>query len=518
MLCLRRGLRRITSCLLVSLLLSTVAASACLAEERAGLLEALNSIRADELQDHVDALASDDFEGREGGRRGGRAAGDLLGQHFADSGLKGGGQDGGFFQPFRSSHRNILGLLEGSDPELKKEIIVVGAHYDHVGYGHRRNSYGPWGYIHNGADDNASGVAGILEALDAFVSLVTPPRRSILFALWDGEEQGLLGSKHFMREPTVDRDQIVFAVNVDMIGRLRNQRLMVFGTRTGYGLRRLVSECNQDLPLVLDFDWEMKANSDHYPFLSNQVPYVMLHTGMHDDCHRPSDDAHLINSTGMQHSSRLLFNLVYALAEQDQMSEFRTACRRESPSQRKQVERPIAARPPRLGVRWQPESVDEGLKLDKIQPNSAAARSGLKVGDLLVSFDGQPVTETTKFAQQVLAARSPVRATVRRGGELLELELELDQQPTRVGVSWREDDASPGTVLLTRVIPNSPAWTAGIRPGDRVYAVCGHRFLGTEDFVQLVTSLPSPLEVTFERDGRVQDVSLDVPPPTATEL
>jgi S1-C subfamily serine protease len=171
-----------------------------------------------------------------------------------------------------------------------------------------------------------------------------------------------------------------------------------------------------------------------------------------------------------------------------------------------------------MGIRWQPGSAGEGLKLDRIQPNSAAARSGLKVGDRLVRFDGQEVDDTQRFVQQVLAAQSPVQIAVKRGDEILEMPLELDQQPTRVGISWREDDAEPGSVLLTRVIPNSPASLAGLRLGDRIYDVCGQPFDGTEEFVQLVTTMPSPLELTVERNGQIQHISFDVPPPTTTEL
>jgi hypothetical protein len=443
-----------------------------------------------------------------------------LAQHFAASGLRGAGTDGGFLQPFGRGHRNILGLLEGNDPQLKQEVIVIGAHYDHVGYGTRRNSYGPWGYIHNGADDNASGVAGVLETLEAYTSLLGPPRRSILFALWDGEEQGLLGSKHFLANPTVPKENLVFAVNVDMIGRLRNQRLVVFGTRTSYGLRRLLAENNRDVPLELDFDWEIKANSDHHPFFANQIPYIMLHTGMHDDCHRPSDDAHLINASGMEQVARLLFNVTHVLAERDELADFRTACWRETPAHRKHLDRPLAPRPPRLGVRWKGDATEDGLLLVSIERGSAAARSELQIGDRLIEFNGKPVHDTQQFIGDVLAAPTPVQVVVLRGEqhERVEMSLELNQAPTRVGISWREDDAEPETVLLTRIIPGSPADLAELRTGDRIYAVAGRTFAGTEQFIRLVTTLPGPLELTIERGGQVQTVSVPVPPPLQTAL
>jgi Zn-dependent M28 family amino/carboxypeptidase len=112
---------------------------------------------------------------------------------------------------------------------LKREVIVVGAHYDHVGYGSQSNSFGPWGYVHNGADDNASGISGLLEVIDAMLAAKPAPRRSVLFAFFDGEEKGLLGSKHWVAQPTVPRTHIACMINVDMIGRMQHDRVEIYG-------------------------------------------------------------------------------------------------------------------------------------------------------------------------------------------------------------------------------------------------------------------------------------------------
>ena len=127
---------------------------------------------------------------------------------------------------------NLIGYLAGSRAEWSEQSVLVTAHYDHVGYGTRRNSFGPLGYIHNGADDNASGTAALLEVMQAFVNLPEPPRRTVVFAAWDGEEQGLLGSKHWTNYPTIPLDNVRMLINMDMLGRLRNKRLEVFGSRT----------------------------------------------------------------------------------------------------------------------------------------------------------------------------------------------------------------------------------------------------------------------------------------------
>jgi acetylornithine deacetylase/succinyl-diaminopimelate desuccinylase-like protein len=200
----------------------------------ADLAAARASITAGDAKRHVDALADDTFEGREAGSRGGRAAGAYIVEELARLGLEPAGDDvagpdgvrqRSFFQPFSPAPspptaqpapqaaskppggvmRNILALLPGQDPAVSGELVVASAHYDHVGYGNATNSFGPIGLIHNGADDNASGVAGLIEVAEACVRLPSRPRRTILFAFWDGEEKGLLGSSHFIRERPANR-------------------------------------------------------------------------------------------------------------------------------------------------------------------------------------------------------------------------------------------------------------------------------------------------------------------------
>src|SRR5262245_16819132 len=199
------------------------------AASAAAILAATNSITAEDAQSFINTLADDSLEGRETGTRGGRAAGAYLGQQFQQFHLRGGGIDGGYYQPFGGSSRNLLGWIEGSDPELKKQYVFVTAHYDHVGYGNSRTSLGGIGQIHNGADDNASGDAGVLETAKAFTVLGQAPKRSVMFALWDAEEEGLLGSKYWIAHPTVPLASIAAVINVDMIGRLRNNRVLVYG-------------------------------------------------------------------------------------------------------------------------------------------------------------------------------------------------------------------------------------------------------------------------------------------------
>ena len=327
-----------TRLLALALLWLLVFRDSALGAENAALNAALDSITAEKLSKHVEVLADDTFEGREAGSRGGRAAGGYLAKEMAQCGLKPAGVDGSWYQPFYNNQQNILGSIPGADPQLKDQVVLVSAHYDHVGYGSATNSFGPIGFIHNGADDNASGVATLLEVAQAFHALGAAPRRTILFVLWDGEEKGLLGSRHWLSEPTVNLKQVAISVNIDMVGRLRNKRLEVSGSRTSWGFRKLASEQLGDEDLLLDFSWELKSNSDHWPFFERGIPILMLHTGLHEDYHRPSDDPEKLNREGMRQVARYLFRLTHALASADQIGGFRDASRRETPDAGRRLE------------------------------------------------------------------------------------------------------------------------------------------------------------------------------------
>ena len=477
------------------------------------MLAALNSITKDELKGHVDVLADDTFEGREAGSRGGRAAGNYLHKAFETLELKSAGDGGTYFQSFGAASRNVLGLVAGSDPQLKDEVIVVGAHYDHVGYGRSNNSYGPWGYIHNGADDNASGVAGLLEIAAALKLLPQPPRRSILLACWDGEEAGLLGSRHWVGRPTVPLARVVASINMDMIGRMQNGRVEVLGTRTASGWRRLVSEANLEGAAAIDFSWTLKADSDHWPFYERQIPVLMFHTGLHGDYHRPSDDTHKINHDGLTSVSRLALQTVLSAADADQPPRFRDAVRREPALAQSWLEQPITPQPPRYGIPFKVEAT-EPLKivLTGLTPGSPAETSGLQVGDQFLEFQGRPIDSEQRFRLEMLAAKGETTFLVKRPGRDTPLLIKLTPrgEPIRVGLSWRFDEAEPGMVLVTQLITGSPAQLAGLKLRDRIYAVCGRAFGNEAEFTGLLTTLKSPMELLVEREGKLQTLTLEL--------
>jgi hypothetical protein len=426
---------------------------------------ALDSISADELKAHVDYLADDAREGREPGTRGGREAGDYVARHFEDDHLLPGGEQG-YFQAFEPGGRNVLALVRGRDPR-RHEVIVVGAHYDHVGRGTHRNSRGPVGSIHNGADDNASGTAGLVELAEAF-SLLPPPGRSVLFAAWDAEEMGMIGSKHWVAHPTLGGDRVVFVWNLDMIGRLRDNRLMVLGSRSGVGLRRFLAGHNREFSI--DFVWSTKPNADHWPFFEASTPVLTVNTGLHDEYHTPSDDAALIDPEGMRQVVRMVFEGLCDMADADAVPRFREMARQETDEIQRQ--RFVAVR---SAARWHGAHAKEPT----VAESDAVAEAAGDTADA---------------------------GSIAPNGEVVWGE----SKPLRLGISWRVDPAEPGTVVLVGVMPDSPSHRAGLEPADRVYQVAGEDFADQDDFAQRVKTLPGPLELLVERDGKLRTVVLHV--------
>jgi S1-C subfamily serine protease len=482
------------------------------AEKSSSYLAALESITDQDLSRYVGRLADNAMEGREAGTRGGCAAADYLAEQFARVHLRGAGNDGGFFQPFAPNFRNVLGIIQGSDPELRNQVIVVGAHYDHVGYGGRGMSLGPYGYIHPGADDNASGVSAVLELAEAFTFLPSPPKRSVLFAAWDAEEKGLLGSKQWTAHPTVPLNQVVAGLSMDMIGRLRDDHLIIFGSRSGCGWRRLLSCQNDGLGLAMEFSWSLKPNADHYPLFDRNIPVIMAHTGVHENYHQPSDGTKLINGPGMMRVTRLLFAMVYDMAERPAaVPGFRAAGRQETPATEKAILAQVGKPVDRLGVGWVDDPATAGgVRVSLVAAGSPAERAGLRLGDRITRFAGRDIRNDNDFFAAVSSAESPAAMAVNRPGDekSLDLTAELPGSPLRWGIAWGVDDAEPGTIILVHVVPGSPAANAGLKAGDRIYQVGGRDFADEWAFAQLAKTLPEPVQLLVERDGRLRTVLL----------
>lgn len=212
---------------------------------------------------------------------------------------------------------NVVGWVEGTDPVLKDEYVVVGAHLDHLGV---RD-----GVVYNGADDNASGSVGVLEIAEAMA--MDPPKRSTLFVLYTGEERGLLGSRYFVENPPVPLDRILANVNIEMIGRYEHRPLgtgqlfAIIGTPNGAGMRQLVAEVNTH---GFDYEWEIPdefmGGSDHMAYEQAGIANVTVAAsppyGTHEDYHRPGDDPEKIDIPGMRKAAAFIYELTFALANQ----------------------------------------------------------------------------------------------------------------------------------------------------------------------------------------------------------
>ena len=392
-------------------------------------------VDASDVADHIQVLADDAFEGREGGQRGGRAASSYIEQEIIPLGLTPAGAGKSYFQSFPTRFgtlRNVLITSPGSDPVLQNDVIVVGAHYDHVGYGNKRNSFGPFGYVHNGADDNASGVAGLIKIAETLAELPISCRRTILLAFWDGEEQGLLGSKYFVKnQPECIKDKkIIFSINLDMIGRLRHRQLNVFGARSATGLETLVTRANnlsEKESLELIFNWDITPDSDHYPFLKAKVPTLMFHTGLHPDYHRPSDDAHLINIEGIEPVLVVTLQVLLQVANRDKMFSFRETAFHESNTSRKKLEEkaflPIGSRGRwGIGIRDDPANPAAPVVV-AIRKGSPAERGGLKIKDRIYEMDGTPIINQKNLMRRLsgVSHDESISVLVSRRGQFLEL-------------------------------------------------------------------------------------------------
>ncbi len=484
---------------------------------------AVESIQIADLKTHIGTLASDALQGRESGTVSGHAASAYVITELRKLGVSPAGQDGQFVQEFNGNMRNLLAKQSGRDPRVSDEVILVSAHYDHVGFGTPKNSRGPIGFIHNGADDNASGVAALLEVIDAVKKLPQPPRRTIVFAFWDAEEKGLLGSKHWLTSPTVPKSQVKLVINADMIGRLTDAGIEITGWRAASGWRRLLSEANSPSPptrldpidplaprLPLDFTWDLREDSDHYPFIAAGIPAVMLHTGKHDDYHRPSDDADKLNYPGLQRTARLLLLSALLAADADSLPAFRSEGSRETKQQQAQIEQPLPVPSGRLGIAWRPELVGERIvEVRDVAPQSAAAAAGLRAGDRILSFAGRDVSDVVDFRTIVVVAPKTTQALIQRSGESdpKELTIRLAGEPTRWGLAWRTDPAEPNCVILVQVIPHSPADLAGLQRFDRILQL-NNKQVTAVDVAAVSRAGNDPVPVIFERQGRIDTTVL----------
>ncbi|MER3474682.1 MAG: aminopeptidase [Armatimonadota bacterium] len=317
---------------------------------------------------------------------------------------------------------NIIGVVEGTDPKLKHEYIVIGAHMDHLGWGLQGGSMytGKLPAIHYGADDNASGTAGLLELAQYFAA--NPQKRSLIFMAFSGEELGLLGSAYYTNHPIIPLEKTVAMLNMDMIGRLREDHLSIGGVDTSPIWHPLLEELNREAGFNLALDGGGFGASDHSSFFAKKIPVLFFFTGMHREYHTPADKPETINAPGAARVARLVANVTEYIAnlpERISYSEPRSQPRQSRP------ERGI-----RVYVGTVPDYSEEvkGMRLTGVREGSPAAKAGLCAGDVIIRF-GEAKVESIYDYMDALNRYKPgdtVTVVVLRGGKEVELKLTLE--------------------------------------------------------------------------------------------
>lgn len=280
---------------------------------------------------------------------------------------------------------NWYTILEGSDQALKDEYIVIGAHYDHLGMGGQGSSSRrrDTSAVHNGADDNASGVSAMLELAGKLKANQSALRRSIILVAFGAEEMGLLGSKHFVNNPPVDLSRIVAMVNLDMVGRLDTAKgIQVGGAGTSLEADSLIRMANKQANFKLAVSREGSGPSDHSSFYGKNIPVFFITTGAHADYHTPDDDAARINISGLKAVSDFTWHLVKGIDGTPNKLAYREAGPKESA---------VSGHRFKVSLGFMPDfSATDivGVKVDIVSKGKAAERGGIKNGDIITAIDG----------------------------------------------------------------------------------------------------------------------------------
>lgn len=281
---------------------------------------AISAITEDEFKEHIFFLASDKMKGRNTPSPELIETARYIAKQFKKSGLEAPKEAEDYIQWWEYKGEkvpNCIGILQGSGEKLRHEYIVVGAHMDHVGVQNDE--------IYNGADDNASGTTAILELAESFAALKTPPRRSIIFMTFAGEELGLLGSRYYVEHPLIPLEKTAAMINLDMIGRSTDKYVFIGGLGTCDKWEPLITALNKQYKFNLETSEGGTAPSDNTSFYRKNIPALFIFTHIHDDYHRPSDDSDKINYEMASLIARFAFELVYQIANSEDKFVFKSS-------------------------------------------------------------------------------------------------------------------------------------------------------------------------------------------------
>lgn len=342
------------------------------------------------IKEDVVFLADDKLEGRKTGSEGAKKAAKYIINRFEKMGLTAKGTDGYLqsftFKPKAHPHAkvtytetstettttgfNILAYIDNK----AENTIIIGAHYDHLGFGGGGSLYrGTEKLVHNGADDNASGIAILLNLAEKLSK--TNTNNNYLFMPFSGEEIGLLGSNYFVKNPTIDLGKVNYMINMDMVGRLKEDKsLAVYGTGTSSVWSKTINSLNTDFKLI-----EKESGvgpSDHTSFYLSDIPVLHFFTGQHDDYHRPSDDAHLLNYDGMNKISNYVYSIISDLDNNGKL-DFKKTKNETQKGRKFKVT---------LGVVPDYLFDGKGMRIDGVTDDKPAANAGIKKGDVVIKM------------------------------------------------------------------------------------------------------------------------------------
>lgn len=317
----------------------------------------------------------------------------------------------------RGESSNVLGFLPGSDPGLKNEVIVIGAHYDHLGTGENYAATGrEMDRIYNGADDNASGVSGLLELGEYFAGGRHRLKRSLLFIAFSGEEIGLLGSSYYLEHPKSPPENTVAMINMDMIGRLAENKLMAIGVGSSKEWKGLIDKANSGIGLDLTYMDSAFGPSDQTVFFADDIPAVLFFTGLHEDYHKPGDDWRKINAEGEVRVLGLIAKLITEFGDDRERITFSGGSTAYNGPPGLNVY---------LGTLPDYTSREKGVRLAGVKKDSPAERSGLAKGDTIIELDGIKIENAYDYLSALAVSKPgvPVELLIIRAGKRMTIDV-----------------------------------------------------------------------------------------------
>lgn len=382
------------------------------------------------IQDDVAFLADDKLEGRQTGTAGEKEAAAYISKRFKELGLQPKGSSE-YYQAFSFKQKNdphgevtfadkpsdsmITGMnVIGYIDNQAENTIIIGAHYDHLGYGSEGSLHKGELAIHNGADDNASGVAVMLNLAAKLKE--TNTANNYLFMAFSGEEMGLLGSNYFVKNPTIDTKAVSYMINMDMVGRLKqDSTLAVYGTGTSSIFKQVLSAHNNKFKLI-----EKESGvgpSDHTSFYLADIPVLHFFTGQHEDYHKPSDDTEKLNYAGMETISNYIFNVISDLNDNGKLA-FRKTKNESEETPRFKVG---------LGVVPDYMFDGKGMRIDGVSEDKPAQKAGLQKGDVVVKLGDSAIVDMMSYmrALSVFKAGDSTKVKVERKGDTLDIDLKF---------------------------------------------------------------------------------------------